>query len=118
MGRQLIQELFDAVFLSWAVNIGNLILWQTGEVQLDLQSRQGELKLQMNTDLSVLLEVHQSVHQSEPHFSRLVANVLPVFNHTRLYYCCKNVSQHLFKAKLYLPSLLYQLGKCEAVHMP
>lgn len=39
MGRQLIQELFDAVFLSWAVNVGNLILRQAGEVQLDLQSQ-------------------------------------------------------------------------------
>lgn len=36
MGRQLVQELLDAVFLSRTVHIGNLVLRQAGEIQLDL----------------------------------------------------------------------------------
>lgn len=40
MRRQLIQELFDSELLSGTVNIRDLVLWQTGEVQLDLDHRQ------------------------------------------------------------------------------
>lgn len=37
MWRQLIQELFDSELLSGTVNIRDLVLRQTGEIQLDLE---------------------------------------------------------------------------------
>lgn len=39
MWRQLIQELFDSELLSGTVNIRDLVLRQTGEIQLDLDHR-------------------------------------------------------------------------------
>lgn len=45
MGWQLIQKLFNSVFLSRAVNIRDLLLWQAGEIQLDLTGRNTEFSL-------------------------------------------------------------------------
>lgn len=42
MWRQLVQELFNPVFLPRAVNIRNLFLWQACEIELDLwRQKQG-----------------------------------------------------------------------------
>lgn len=40
MGRELMEQLFDAVFLSWAVHIGHLVLRQGAVVLMDLRMRQ------------------------------------------------------------------------------
>lgn len=39
MGWQLIEKLFNSVFLSRAVNVRDLLFWQAGEIQLDLPRR-------------------------------------------------------------------------------
>lgn len=39
MWWKLVEELLDSKLLSRTVNIGGLILWQTGEIQLDLGKR-------------------------------------------------------------------------------
>lgn len=42
MWWQLIKELSDPVFLSWAVDIRHLLLWQAGKVDLDLTEIAGK----------------------------------------------------------------------------
>jgi len=44
VGWQLIEKLFDSVFLSRAVNVRDLLLWQAGEIQLDLMGRNAEFR--------------------------------------------------------------------------
>ena len=39
MGRELMEQLFDAVFLSWAVHIGHLVLGQGAVVLMNLSRR-------------------------------------------------------------------------------
>lgn len=41
MWWQLIEKLSDPVFLSWAVDVRHLLLWQAGEVDLDLTESKG-----------------------------------------------------------------------------
>lgn len=40
MGRELMEQLFDAVFLSWAVHIGHLVLRQGAVVLMNLSETQ------------------------------------------------------------------------------
>lgn len=40
MGWELMEQLFDAVFLSWAVHIGHLVLGQRAVVLMNLSKRQ------------------------------------------------------------------------------
>lgn len=40
VGRELVEQLFDAIFLSWAVHIGHLVLRQGAVVQMNLSKRQ------------------------------------------------------------------------------
>lgn len=42
VGRELMEQLFDAVFLSWAVHIGHLVLRQGAVVLMNLSKRQRE----------------------------------------------------------------------------
>lgn len=42
VGRELMEQLLDAVFLSWAVHIGHLVLRQGAVVLMDLRQRQRE----------------------------------------------------------------------------
>lgn len=42
VGRELMEQLFDAVFLSWAVHIGHLVLRQGAVVLMNLSNRQRE----------------------------------------------------------------------------
>lgn len=44
MGWQLIEKLFNSMFLSRAVNIRDLLLWQAGKIQLDLTRRNAEFR--------------------------------------------------------------------------
>ena len=37
VGRQLLEELLDAIFLPHRVNIRNLVVWQGGEVEVNLE---------------------------------------------------------------------------------
>lgn len=39
MWRELMEQLFDAVFLSWAVHIGHLVLRQRAVVMINLHTR-------------------------------------------------------------------------------
>ena len=38
MGRQLVQQLLDAVLLAHGVDVGNLVVRQRGEVEVDLRT--------------------------------------------------------------------------------
>ena len=40
VGRELVEQLFDAVFLSWAVHIGHLVLRQGAVVLMNLREKQ------------------------------------------------------------------------------
>lgn len=42
VGRELMEQLFDAVFLSWAVHIGHLVLRQGAVVLMNLRKRNDE----------------------------------------------------------------------------
>ena len=39
MGRELVQQLLDTIFLSNRVNIGHLVIWQSGEIKVDLEEK-------------------------------------------------------------------------------
>lgn len=41
MGRELMEQLLDAVFLSWAVHVGHLVLRQGAVVVMNLQMTRG-----------------------------------------------------------------------------
>ena len=38
MGRQLVQQLLDAVLLAYGVDVGHLVIRQRGEVEVDLHT--------------------------------------------------------------------------------
>lgn len=42
VGRELMEQLFDAVFLSWAVHVGHLVLRQGAVVLMNLSKIQRE----------------------------------------------------------------------------
>lgn len=44
VGWQLIEKLFNPVFLSRTVNVRDLLLWQAGKIQLDLTRRNAEFR--------------------------------------------------------------------------
>lgn len=50
--RELMEQLFDAVFLSWAVHIGYLVLRQGAVVLMDLSERQSDESDEPNTMFS------------------------------------------------------------------